>query len=119
MQAITRNGVSAKELERTLNVCYKTALRLAHQIKILMADKQLGKLTGTVQIDESYFGMKMVNKHRKERAEMAEQGISTNDNKTGVMGIITNEKKIKFEVMDDTKTFKERVKKHVDKKPLL
>src|ERR1700739_388481 len=38
MQTTTRNGVSAKEIERTLNVCYKTALRMAHQIKILMAN---------------------------------------------------------------------------------
>ncbi|HEX4373711.1 MAG TPA: transposase [Puia sp.] len=65
MQCTTRNGVSAKEIERTLNVCYKTALRMAHQIKILIADKKLGKLIGKVQVDESYFGMKLANKHAK------------------------------------------------------
>jgi len=36
LQTTTRNGVAAKELERQLNICYKTALRMAHQIKILM-----------------------------------------------------------------------------------
>ncbi|MEP6467183.1 MAG: IS1595 family transposase, partial [Parafilimonas sp.] len=46
LQTTTRNGVAAKELERQLSVCYKTALRMNHQIKILMADKHLGKLTG-------------------------------------------------------------------------
>ena len=119
LQTTTRNGVAAKELERQLNVCYKTALRMAHQIKILMADKKLGKLTGKIQIDESYFGMKLVNKHRKQRAELYEQGGTPQDNKTGVMGFISDDKKLKFEVMDDTKTFKDRVKKHVDKTAII
>src|SRR6478672_10923667 len=39
LQTTTRNGVAAKELERQLNVCYKTALRMAHQIKKLMVNK--------------------------------------------------------------------------------
>lgn len=119
LQTTTRNGVAAKELERQLNVCYKTALRMSHQIKILMADNKLGKLTGKVQVDESYFGMKMANKHRKQRAEHYEAGGTPQDNKTGVMGFISDDKKIKFEVMMDTKTFKQRVRKHVDPSAIL
>jgi transposase len=119
LQTTTRNGVAAKELERQLDVCYKTALRMAHQIKILMADKHIGKLTGTVQIDESYFGMKMANMHIKQRMEMYKDGLTKHDNKTGVMGFISDEKKIKFEVMGDTQTFKQRVKKHVSKDAII
>jgi transposase-like protein len=115
LQTTTRNGVAAKELERQLSVCYKTALRISHQIKILMADKHLGKLTGTVQIDESYFGMKLANMHGKQRKELYDEGGNKHDNKTGVMGFISDDKKLKFEVMDDAKTFKQRVKKHVSK----
>ncbi len=115
LQTTTRNGVAAKELERQLSVCYKTALRMSHQIKILMADKHLGKLTGTVQIDETYIGMKMVNKHRKERAEMRYNNEAVKENKTAVMGFISDDKKIKFEVMTDMKTFKERVRANVSK----
>jgi transposase len=115
MQSTTRNGVSTKEIERTLNVCYKTALRMAHQIKILMSDKHLGKLTGKVQIDESYFGQKLANMHNKKRAEIYADGLTKHDNKTGVMGFLTDDKKIRFEVMGDTQTFKQRVRKHVSK----
>ncbi|HLK28958.1 MAG TPA: IS1595 family transposase [Puia sp.] len=114
MQCTTRNGVSAKEIERTLNVCYKTALRMAHQIKILMADKRMPKLTGTVQIDESWFGMKLANKHAKERKEIYESGNTKFDNKVGVMGFINDKKQIKFEVMTDIKSYRERVKANVD-----
>lgn len=115
LQTTTRNGVAAKELERQLNVCYKTALRMSHQIKILMADNHIGKLTGNVQVDEAYFGMHFKNKHRKERAEMSEQGITKGDAKIAVMGFISDNKQIKFEVINDTKNFKERVKDNVSK----
>lgn len=113
LQTTTRNGVAAKELERQLNVCYKTALRMSHQIKILMADKSIDKLTGMVQIDEAWFGQKLSNMHSKQRAKIYNDGETKFDNKTGVMGFITNDNKIKFEVMTDTKSFKERVKNNV------
>jgi hypothetical protein len=119
MQCTTRNGVSAKEVERTLNVCYKTALRMCHQIKILMADKHLGKLVGKVQIDESYFGMKLANKHAKERKAIYDAGGNKHDNKIGVMGFLSEDKKLRFEVMTDAKSFKQRVRANVDKKSIL
>ena len=56
LQTTTRNGVAAKELERQLNICYKTALRMAHQIKKLMADKDSTAVFGMVEIDEAYLG---------------------------------------------------------------
>ncbi len=115
LQTTTRNGVAAKELERQLNVCYKTALRMSHQIKLLMSDKTLGKLTGTVQIDETYIGMLVNNMHKKQRAEMFKDGITPADKKTAVMGFISADKKIRLEVMTDNKTFKERVKNNVSK----
>jgi transposase len=115
LQTTTRNGVAAKELERQLNVCYKTALRMAHQIKILMADKTFTQLTGTVQVDETYIGGKMANKHNKERAIAREQEI---DNKTPVMGFV-NKNNLRMEVMTDLQTFKDRVKAYVDKSATL
>ena len=53
----TRNGVSAKELERQLGVTYKTAWRIGHKIREHMAavdgDDMLG---GVVEVDETYVG---------------------------------------------------------------
>lgn len=54
----TRAGISAKQLERMLGVTYKTAWRMAKQIRLLMADIDLIPLKGDVEIDETYFGGK-------------------------------------------------------------
>jgi transposase len=56
----TRHGVSAKELERQLGVTYKTAWRMAHEIRKHMAsidgNKQIGGFTKRVEIDETFVG---------------------------------------------------------------
>lgn len=83
----TRNGISAKEVERLLDVSYKTALRLCHLIKELMSDKIDRQLMDYVMADESYFGMKARNMHSKQR-KMFKEGRT---NKTTVMGFIDKE----------------------------
>jgi transposase-like protein len=53
--SVSKNGVSGKELQRQLGVTYKTAWRMAKQIRALM--KHDGKkLFGTVEVDETYMG---------------------------------------------------------------
>lgn len=57
--ATTRHGVSGKEIERTLGVTYKTAWRMAQQIRILTAKADAsGLLRGHVEADEAYIGGK-------------------------------------------------------------
>ena len=55
----SRHGVAAKELQRQLGVTYKTAWRMAHEIRKHMADTD-GEwpLGGTVEVDETYVGGK-------------------------------------------------------------
>ncbi|HSX30300.1 MAG TPA: IS1595 family transposase [Candidatus Saccharimonadales bacterium] len=48
----TRSGISAKQLERTLGVTYKTAWRMFHQIRSMMGND--GELSGEVEVDETY-----------------------------------------------------------------
>jgi transposase len=54
--SVSKNGVSAKELERTLGVTYKTAWRMCKQIRKLMEDDgdMLGGTGEPVEIDETY-----------------------------------------------------------------
>jgi len=51
----SRNGVAAKELERQCAVTYKTAWRMAHQIRKLMQEDP-GLLWGQVEADETAVG---------------------------------------------------------------
>ncbi|BCX48152.1 transposase [Haloferula helveola] len=61
----TRNGVSAKELQRQLGVTYKTAWRMGHEIRKHMAWVDGDPtLAGTVEVDETYVGGKTTSAKR-------------------------------------------------------
>lgn len=75
LMSTSRNGVAAKELERQLGVTYKTAWRMAHEIRKLMSDGPT-KLAGIVEADETYVGGKRGGKRGRGAA-----------GKTAVLGI--------------------------------
>lgn len=53
----SKNGVAAKELERQLGVTYKTAWRMAHELRKLMAQSDDNEpLSGHIEADETYVG---------------------------------------------------------------
>ncbi len=55
----SKKGISAKQLERSLGVTYKTAWFLAHRIRHAMSKSPLaGKLKGIAEVDETYIGGK-------------------------------------------------------------
>ena len=51
----TRTGYSAKALQRSTGVTYKTAWRMFKQIRSML-DENTGKLSGKVEADETYIG---------------------------------------------------------------
>ena len=60
LMTATRNGVSAKELQRQLGVTYKCAFRMGHQLRELMSARleaaKTEQLSGHVEVDETYIG---------------------------------------------------------------
>lgn len=54
----SKNGVSAKEIERHLGVTYKCAWRIAKKIRELMEQENNGKSGGIFEVDETYVGGK-------------------------------------------------------------
>lgn len=51
----SKNGVSAKELQRQLGVTYKCAHRMGQQIRKLF-DESVESLSSVVEVDETYMG---------------------------------------------------------------
>jgi transposase-like protein len=52
----SKKGMSANQLKRTLEISYKTAWYLCHRIRKAMAEVDAPKLSGTVEIDETWVG---------------------------------------------------------------
>ncbi len=76
----TRHGVSAKEMQRTLGVTYKTAWRMGHQIRDLMGKvDSFQTLKGHVEIDEAFFGGKRTQKEGGREAKTIILGMKERD----------------------------------------
>jgi transposase-like protein len=55
----SKKGMSARQLHRMLGVTYKSAWFMAHRIRYAMTQEPLSsKLTGTIEVDETYIGGK-------------------------------------------------------------
>ena len=93
LMAMTRCGISAKQIERELGVTYKTAWRMFTQIRKPMAEDG-GPLSGTVEVDETYYGGRM--RTRQGQKAQNEYGLTDRqigarhrlDNKTALVGAV-------------------------------
>ena len=72
----TRCGISAKQLERELGVTYKTAWRMAKQIRSELMEQTDEPLGGTVELDETYIGEKAINMHHEQRKRLGGRGTA-------------------------------------------
>ena len=92
LMTATRNGVSAKELQRQLGVTYKCAWRLGHQLRELMAARldaaKTEQLSGHVEVDETYIG----GYQKRDKKNHV-------SNKTMVMGMVQRDGPIRCEVV--------------------
>src|SRR4051812_27983196 len=53
-----KNGISSYELHRALGVTQKTAWFMLHRIRLAMQTKTFAKMSGSVEVDETYIGGK-------------------------------------------------------------
>jgi transposase-like protein len=104
-----KNGVSSYEIHRAIGVTQKTAWFMDHRIRVALGLEPSEKLSGEVEVDETYIGGKARNMHRsklaKRVAEFATPHTGRNQNigKVAVMGLLERHGQIRTMVVADTK----------------
>lgn len=76
--SVSKNGVAAKEIERHLGVTYKTAWRMAKQVRALMLQTS-NPLSGVVETDETYIGGRRKGDGRGPRSKEVVFGLIERD----------------------------------------
>jgi transposase-like protein len=102
LTANSKNGVSSHELGRALGITQKSAWFMLHRIRLAMQTGSFDKLSGEVEVDESYIGGKARNMHRKVRERKnASRGGRGSGNKTTVLGMRSRDCSVHAEVLPD------------------
>ncbi len=63
-----KNGISSYEVARALGVSQKTAWFMTHRIRLAVQSGSFGKISGEVEVDETYIGGKARFMHKGKRA---------------------------------------------------
>jgi transposase len=121
LMASTRCGISAKQIEREIGVSYKTAWRIFNRIRSTLWQDE-STMTGTVEMDEAYFGGKLRQtdrnkfKHLEGTAKMQAAIKAGMDKKTPVFGMVERAGKVVAKINPGSKN--EGIMPHVQKRVL-
>ena len=116
--ANAKNGISSHELSRALGVTQKSCWHMLHRIRLAMQTGTFKKLSGDVEVDETYIGGKARNMHKGSARKVNGRGGA---GKTIVMGLLERHSEkghstVKTEIEPNTKTetLQNKVREHVE-----
>jgi transposase-like protein len=109
-----KNGISSYEIARDLGVTQKSAWFMLHRIRYAMQTGSFAKMSGEVEVDETFIGGKARNMHVAQRQRRI-TGTGGKD-KTVVMGILERGGEVRTTVVENRKksALQGEVKKHVE-----
>lgn len=117
MIANAKNGISSCEIHRALGVTQKTAWFLLHRIRLAMQNGTFEKMSGTVEVDETFIGglSRNMHKHAREAKITGTGGAG----KAIVMGLLERHgegSKVRTKVICDRtrETLHGEIKQHVE-----
>lgn len=84
----SKNGISARELERKYGLCPRTAWYVAHRVREAMRSEG-GLMAGTIVSDETWIGGDPRNRHKSQRREDGRRRHALN--KTPVVSLVCRE----------------------------
>src|SRR5687768_1002370 len=97
--ANAKNGISSCELARSLGMTQKSAWFVLHRIRKAMQNGSLNKLSGFVEVDETYIGGKARNMHMSKRKHLGARDTG----KIAVMGLLERSGEVRTMVVQGTK----------------
>jgi transposase-like protein len=111
LAANSKNGISSHELGRALGITQKSAWFMLHRIRLAMQTKSFLRLSGEVEVDETYIGGKARNMHKTDRERKGVAAGRSTADKTPVLGMIERGGRVRAEVVPDVrrKTLRPRV----------
>jgi len=120
--ANSKNGTSSYELSRHLGITQKSAWHVLHRIRLAMQNGSINKLSGSVEVDETYIGGKARNMHRAVLAKRVathatpRTGRNQNIGKVAVMGLLERNGEVRTMVVSNTKrgSLQGEVHRHVE-----
>lgn len=84
-----KNGVSSYEIHRAIGVTQKTAWFMLSRLRLVLQDKRSGgRLSGDVEVDETYIGGKARNMHIAKRKRLGISMGRSMAGKVAVMGLL-------------------------------
>ena len=97
--ANSKNGISSYEVGRALGVSQKSAWFMLHRIRLAMQSGSFEKLSGHVEVDETFIGGKARNMHiSARRAKITGRG---GVDKTMVVGVLERDGKVRLSIEAD------------------
>ena len=94
-----KNGISSYEVARDLGISQKSAWHMMHRIRFALHSGSFKKLSGHVEVDETFIGGKARNMHASKRAQKIKgRGVT---GKTVVMGMLQRGGKVRTTVIGD------------------
>jgi hypothetical protein len=100
MQTNMKNGVSSWEIHRSLGISQKCAWHMLHRIRLAMQDAWTGgKLSGEVEVDETFIGGKARNMHADVKARKI-QGRRGFEGKAIVAAVLERGGRVRAKVVD-------------------
>jgi transposase-like protein len=110
--ANSKNGISSYELSRHLGITQKSAWHVLHRIRLAMQNGSLNKLSGSVEVDETFIGGKARNMHAAKRKHLGTGGAG----KVAVMGLLERHGEVRTMVVSNVRrnSLHGEVSKHVE-----
>ena len=118
-----KNGISSYELGRALGVTQKTAWFMLSRLRLALQDKSSGgKLSGEVEVDETFIGGKARNMHKSKLKRLKLTQSNPMVGKVAVMGLLertsdTRKSRVRTAIVPNTRRshLRPQIDKHIER----